>query len=329
MTDDTSTPTITEVETLRAKFGELVRRTPTWQWQSLAIDELGLASLHLKLELFQFTGSFKPRGALANMFQLSPEQLQRGVTSVSAGNHAIATSYSAQVLGSSAKVVMPKNANPARVDACRRYGGEVVLVDDVHQAFAKTEEIEREEGRAFIHPFEGRNTTMGTATVGLEFCQQVQGLDMVVIPIGGGGLCAGVASVVKQVNPKCIVIGVEPIGADSMHRSFAAGTPQKIDSVKTIADSLGAPYAAPYTFRVCRENVDRLVLVDDPALCRAMHLLFADAKLAVEPAGAASTAALFGPLREDVKGLNVGLILCGTNIDHQSYSDYLAQGVDQ
>jgi len=328
MTDDTTPPSLPEIEALRARLGDLIRRTPTWHWRSLAIEELDLSSVHLKLELRQYTGTFKPRGALANMLELSQDQLARGVTSVSAGNHAIATSYAAKVLGSSAKVVMPRNANPARVDACRKFGGEVVLVDDVHQAFAKTKEIEQQEGRAFIHPFEGRHTTMGTATVGLEFCQQVPNLDLVVVPIGGGGLCAGVASAVKQINPNCTVVGVEPEGANSMHRSFAAGSPQSIEAVRTIADSLGAPHAAPYTFSVCRRFVDRLVMVDDSALCRAMHLLFSDAKLAVEPAGAASTAALIGPLREDVKGLNVGLILCGTNIDHRTYSEHLAKGAD-
>ena len=140
-----------------------------------------------------------------------------------------------------------------------------------------------------------------------------------IVPIGGGGLCAGVAAAVKLVRPRCLVFGVEPEGADSMRRSLAAGSPQSIDAVRTIADSLGAPYAAPYSFDVVRRNIDDLVLVDDDALRRAMLLLFASAKLAVEPAGAAATAALCGPLRERLDGKRVGLIVCGANIDAENF----------
>ncbi|MHC5066238.1 MAG: threonine ammonia-lyase [Planctomycetota bacterium] len=327
-TDETKAPSRREIEALREKLGDLIRLTPSWHWQCRKLDALGAGSVHLKLELFQYTGTFKPRGALANMMALDAEQLQRGVTSVSAGNHAIATSYAAQVLGSSVKVVMPQNANPARVATCREFGGDVVLVPDVHQAFAKTRQIEEEEGRAFIHPFDGRGVALGTATLGLEFAQQVPQLDLVIVPIGGGGLCAGVSTAIKQALPQCKVIGVEPEGADSMHRSFAAGSPQKIDAVRTIADSLGAPHAAQYSFDLCRQHVDELVMVSDDDLCRCMHLLFAEAKLAVEPAGAASTAALLGPLRDRVEGLNVGLIVCGSNIDHSTYAQYLARGAE-
>ncbi len=282
--------------------------------------------VHLKLELFQYSGTFKPRGALLNMLALSPEELARGVTGVSAGNHAIAVGFAARALGTSAKVVMLASANPARVAACRAYGAEVVPAADVHQAFDEVHRIEAEEGRAFIHPFEGRRTALGTATVGLELCQQVPELDAVVVPIGGGGLCAGVAGAVKAIQPGCEVFGVEPEGADSMHRSFAAGEPRSIESVRTIADSLGAPYAAPYTFELCRRFVDDLVKVDDDALRRAMALLFRGMKLAVEPAGAAATAALCGPLRERLRGKRVGLIVCGTNIDVGTFSEQATAG---
>jgi len=137
----------------------------------------------------------------------------------------------------------------------------------------------------------------------------------VIIPIGGGGLCAGMACAFKQLQPACQVIGVEPVGADTMHRSFQAGSPQAIDSVRTIADSLGAPYALPYSFAMCRTFVDELVRIDDPAMQRAMGLLYNTMKLAVEPAGAAATAALCGPLRERLAGKRVGVIVCGANID--------------
>ncbi len=276
--------------------------------------------MFLKLELFQFAGTFKPRGALLNMLVLDDDQLGRGVTAVSAGNHAIAVAYAARELGTTAKVVMIESANPARVEACRAFGAEVVKAPDVHSAFDIVQAIERDEGRAFVHPFEGPLTVLGTATVGLEFAEQVPDLDAVIVPVGGGGLAAGVATAVKALQPSCRVFGVEPQGADSMHRSFEAGSPQRIESVNTVADSLGAPHAAPYSFALCRRYIDELVLVTDDSLVAAMRLLLTELKLAGEPATAASTAALWGPLRERLAGRRVGLVVCGANIDPASFA---------
>jgi threonine dehydratase len=323
---DTEHPTLPAIRATRARIGDRIVETPVRLWRGLALERIvgPETSVFLKEELFQRAGSFKPRGALANMLDLSPAALARGVTAVSAGNHAMAVAYAARVLGTTAKVVMPKTANPFRVEGCRDFGAEAELVDDVHQAFARVKQIEAEEGRTFVHPFEGRLTALGTATLGLELMDQVPDLDAVIVPIGGGGLCAGVAAAVKLQSPRCLVFGVEPEGADSMHRSFAAGKAESIDSVRTIADSLGAPYAAPYTFELCRRNVDELVKVDDDALRRAMRLLFASAKLAVEPAGAAATAALTGPLCERLRGRRVGVIVCGANIDAATFSAHLA-----
>jgi threonine dehydratase len=319
---DLRVPTADEIRAARDRLGERVRTTPIWTWRGREVEELfgRETEIILKLELLQYAGSFKPRGALLNMLALEPQALARGVTAVSAGNHAMAVAYAARVLGTRAKVVMPRSANPARVQGCRDYGAEVVLVDDVHQAFAEVRRIEAEEGRAFVHPFEGWLTCLGTATLGLELCAQARELDAVVVPVGGGGLAAGVATAVKLLQPRCQVFGVEPEGADTMHRSFAAGTPQALERVATIADSLAAPYAAPYSFALCRRHLDGLVMVDDDALRRAMLLLFSAAKLAVEPAGAAATAALAGPLRERLRGRRVGLVVCGANIDPETFA---------
>jgi len=223
-------------------------------------------------------------------------------------------------VGTTAKVVMPKTANPARVALCRSYGAEVVLTEDVFAAFAEVKRIEADEGRTFIHPFEGELTVLGTTTVGYELCNQIENLDAVVVPVGGGGLIAGIACAVKQMQPRCKVFGVEPEGADSMSRSFAAGAPQKLERVDTIADSLAAPYALPYSFGVARQFVDEMVTIPDAAMQRAMALLFSDMKLAVEPAGAAATAALRGPLRERLDGKRVALVVCGTNIDLATFA---------
>lgn len=312
-----ASPTLDEIRAARDRLGERVRHTPVWRLRGHRLSGLlgDATRVWLKLELFQFAGTFKPRGALVNMLELSPEELARGVCAVSAGNHAMAVGYAAGVLGTTARVVMPRNANPARVAGCRSFGAEVVFVPDVHHAFDEVRRIEREEGRAFIHPFEGKNTILGTATLGLEMAQDLADLDAVIVPIGGGGLCAGVACAMKQAQPRCRVFGVEPEGADTMHRSFRSGKPEAIDAVRTIADSLGAPHAEPYSFALCREHVDELVMIDDDEIRRAMLLLFDEGKLAVEPAGAAALAALCGPLSDRLRGKRVGVVVCGANID--------------
>jgi threonine dehydratase len=313
---------IDRVRAARERLGNLVRETPVWQWQgpdiAAAVGEE--TDVILKLELFQQTGSFKPRGALTVMLDLDRTALNRGVTAVSAGNHAIAVAYAAALLDTSATVVMPRTANPLRVERCRALGAEVVLVDDVKLAFARVAQIQEEEGRYLVHPFEGPLTALGTATLGLEFATQAPDLDAVIIPIGGGGLAAGIAAAFKQLQPRCRVYGVEPLGADSMRRSFAAGSVQALEQVRTIADSLGAPMALPYSFDLCRRYVDEIVLVSDEQMRAAMRLLFLGMKLAVEPAGAAATAALCGPLLETLRGRRVGLVVCGSNIDAATFT---------
>ena len=327
-----SSPTVATVAEIQAAHRELaprLRETPAAEWQGhrlLARLPAGTRVL-LKLELFQHTGSFKPRGALCVMQALDKDQLARGVTAVSAGNHAMAVAWAARTLGTHAKVAMPKTADSSRVQACRELGAEVVLTDDVALAFVAAQAFERDEGRTFVHPFEGPRTTLGTATLGYEFLRQTGQLEAIFVPIGGGGLCAGVAMAVKQLQPRCRVYGVEPEGADSMHRSFAAGSPQKIERVATIADSLGAPYALPWSFALCRRFVDELVKVTDAELCRALALLFADQKLAVEPAGAAATAALL-QLLPRLAGQRVGLIVCGGNVAPDVFARCLQQGRD-
>ncbi len=319
-------PSLDLIRATRQKIAPYIVETPVWLWNTREIrSEIGDTEVFLKLELFQYTGSFKPRGALSVMLDLTPQALQRGVTAVSAGNHAIAVGYAAGILGTTAKVVMPKTANPARIASCQAYGAEVILVDDVHQAFERVHQIESEEKRSFVHPFEGPLTARGTATVGLELCDRVADLDAVIVPIGGGGLCAGIATAVKLVQPDCQVFGVEPEGADSMHRSFASGHPESIEKVNTIADSLGSPHAEPYSFALCHQYVDGLALVSDDELRRAMLLLFRGMRLAVEPAGAAALSALCGPLKDRLQGKRVGLIISGTNIDAATYAHHIQQ----
>ena len=313
-------PSIDELRALRKRLGSQIVRTPVLRCVKLEEHLGGETRVIGKLEFLQHTGTFKARGALAVISSLTAEQREAGVTAVSAGNHAIATAFAARAAGTSARIVMIGTANAARVAECRRYGAELVFADDAHEAFAVAERIQQDEGRFFVHPFEGREIAAGTGTVGLEICEQVEGFDAIVVPVGGGGLLGGIANAVRRLQPGCEIIGVEPEGADTMHRSFAADEPRPIEQVATIADSLGAPFALPYSFELCRDNVDRLALVDDHQLRVTMGLLFRDLKIAVEPACAATTAALLGPLRESLRGKTVVIVFCGSNIDWETFA---------
>lgn len=319
-------PTIDAIRANRERLGDRVITTPVRQLidDALAAAVGDTTQVWLKEELFQRTGSFKPRGALSVMLDLDADALTRGVTGVSAGNHAISLAYCSRVLGTTAKVVMPKSANPFRVQLCRELGATVELVENVHVAFARVHEVVATEGRTFVHPYEGPKTALGTASVGLEFMDQITAagtvLDAVIVAAGGGGLTGGVACAVKQMRPETTVFVVEPVGADSLHRSFLAGSPQSIDAVRTIADSLGAPRCEPYSFALNRLFVDEIVLVTDNQIREAMRLLFRSAKLVVEPAGAAALAALMYPLRERLDGKRVGLVVCGANIDAATFT---------
>jgi len=322
---DLEIPTLEEIRATRVRIDPYILRTPLWRWQNQAVEEaLGAGTeVWLKLELFQRTGTFKPRGAVNDILQLDEAVLERGVTAVSAGNHAIAVAYAAQLFGISAKVVMPASAPRFRVEKSRSYGAEVVLVADVYEGFAEVERIQQEEGRAFVHPFDSRPIVTGQATVGLEVCEDAPPLDMLIVPVGGGGLAAGIGAAVKQLQPDCAIFGVEPEGADTMHRSLASGALESIERVETIATSLGAPATQSYSFGLCRHFLEEVALVSDEEMLDGMRLLFHEMKLAVEPACAASTAALFGPLRERAAGKRVGLILCGSNIGVETFVELL------
>jgi threonine dehydratase len=320
--------TLQDFQQTAARLQGQVLTTPVWRWQTGLVQTAlnPQTEVWLKLELFQIAGSFKLRGALNNIQAMDLDAKRRGVVAVSAGNHAIAVSYAARLAGTSAKVVMPQHVSPARVQACQDLGAEVVLQPDVHAAFAHAEELVAGEGRTLVHPFDGPLTVQGTGTVGLELMQQVSGLDAVVVPVGGGGLLAGIASCVKRLNKRCQVFGVEPEGADAMTRSFEAGQPVRLDRVSTVADSLGAPYALPYSYSLCKRHADGMVRVSDDAICQAMYYTFRDMKLAVEPAAATALAALLGPLREQLNGKKVALIVCGSNLDAGRFSELLARG---
>ncbi|ASJ76394.1 threonine ammonia-lyase [Granulosicoccus antarcticus] len=304
------------------RIAPYVLKTPTVQWP-VPLSGPGRGEVFVKLELLQRTGSFKARGTINAITSLlaahtGPEP-HPGVTAFSAGNHAIATAYAAAQLGTTAKVVMPRTANPIRVERVRALGAELVFGDTISDLYALVEQIQNEEGRALVHPFEGPRMVEGSATVGLELCDEVPDLDAVIVPIGGGGLISGIASAVHYCQPGCRVYGVEPEGANGMQQSLQAGRALPKIAVNTIADSLGAPMHGPFTFSLVQQYVNAVVSVSDSALRHGMRTLFNDMKLAAEPACAAALAALQGPLAEELAGKRVAIIACGSNIDLETY----------
>ncbi|MEE8294656.1 MAG: threonine/serine dehydratase [Sphingomonadales bacterium] len=314
-------PTLEEIRETRQRLGDLVVTTPTVRWKTPKTDELFGADteIFLKLELEQITGTFKPRGALNVMMHLGEAELAKGVTAVSAGNHSIAVAYAAQILGTSAKIVMKEGANQYRIDKARSYGSEIVFAPDFHVAFEEAERLQKEEGRTFVHPFEGPYTFLGTATCGLEFAESAPNLEALIIAIGGGGLCSGVSTAFKHLQPGIKIYGVEPFGADTMWRSLQSGKPETIESIDTIADSLGAPMSMPDGVALCRRNLEEIVRLEDAEMIEAMRLLKEDMKLVVEPGTAAPVAALMGPLNERLRGKRVGVLVCGSNISDEDF----------
>jgi threonine dehydratase len=321
-------PTLDDIRATAAAIAPHVLTTPITPLLSADVERLlgRGASVHMKLELFQYTGTFKARGTMANALNVSRSGTVAGLTAASAGNHAVATAWAARRIGVPAKVVMVKTANPLRVALAELEGATVILADDAVAAFAEVERIKSVEGFAAIHPFDGHATACGTGTLGAEVMAGRPDLDAVIVSIGGGGLAGGLAHAIKLIKPSCLVLGVEPKGADAMSRSIAAGQPVKLDRVDTIADSLAPPMALPYGFTLCRSALDDIVTLDDDQICAGLALLQRDAKLAVEPAAGAVAAALFGPYRRRLAGKRVGLIVCGANIDAATYARHLERG---
>jgi len=319
-------PSLFEIEEQGRRLASRLYETPVREWSTpLKGRMLGDAIKPvLKLELFQKTGSFKARGALTVMDRLTASQKERGVVAGTGGNHGIAVAFAAHSAGVKAKIVVPKTINPFRLRAIEAYNADVIQVDNIALVLNEMRRIAEIENRTVMHPFENPLVTLGTATLGREFFNQAPDLDAFIVPIGGGGLASGVSCAAKQIKPRCKVFGVEPKGANAMAQSLLEGRPITLPAgPKSIADSLCSPCTEPYSFSLCQKYLDDVVLIEDDEMRRAMRILFEDLKLAVEPAGAAATAALLGPLEERCKGMKVGLIVCGSNIDTQTFHSIL------
>lgn len=275
-------------------------------------SEASGARVTLKLELFQKTGSFKVRGVVNTLRQLSDEERRRGVVSLSAGNHAQALAWGATQLGITSVIVMPQTAVASKVAATKGYGGEVVqTAGDLLQA---AHDIQRERGMTLIHPFDDPRVIAGQGTVGLEVLEDVPDVDTVLVSIGGGGLISGIAAAIKQLRPSARVIGIEPAGSAVMTQSLAAGSPQRLATSTTMADGLAAPFAGEHTFAHVKELVDDIVLVSEAEIREGTIALMERSKLFAEPAAGAAVAPLLNN-RLNLNGQRVAAIICGGNID--------------
>lgn len=318
---------IQNLAAMRAALAERVIRTPVIALQGSKIAPLlpQDTAMCMKLELFQHTGSFKARGALLGVDGLNDEQRKNGVATFSGGNHALAVSWASRQCGVSAKVIMPQTADPIRISGCEEMGAEVILTDDIASASEILQEIANAESRTILHPFNDVNMAYGAASCGAEFIEDMPEADVFIIPVGGGGLIAGMAAAIKHFNPAIKVIGVEPQGANSLRRSFLSGRPESLDKVQTIADSLGAPSALAESFQLARANVDQVIEIEDKVMSQTMLQMRDRLNLFVEPACAASLGAALGPLRAEIEGQRVGVLACGSNISASRYTNYTEQ----
>lgn len=305
--------TVADVERAREIVGPVLHRTPLLSSRSLS-ERIG-AVAYLKAENVQRTGSFKPRGAVYAISQLSTEQRQRGIVTMSAGNAAQAIAFAARTAGVKVTVAMPQTAPQSKVDATRAYGAEIVFAPDMTGLIALVGELRDRSGAYFLHPYDDAAMITGHGTCALEVLDDLPDADLFVVGVGGGGLIAGIAVAVAAKRPGARVIGVEPTGAAAMRRALDAGEPIRLERINTIADGLAAPVAGTITFEIVRRLVKDVVVIDDDVIAEGMRFLAQRAKLVAEPAGAAATGALLAGKIPVRPGEHVVSIVSGGNVD--------------
>jgi threonine dehydratase len=315
--------TLDDVLRASAAVGDRLHRTP--MFSSATLSRQTGARVFLKAELFQRTGSFKPRGLLAKLASLTPEERSRGVVTVSAGNAAAAVAYGSALEGIDALVCMWQGASAPKVAAVQGYGGTVDQeAADPTEAFARAAEVAARDGRTFVHPFDDDTVIAGHGSLGLELVEDRPNVEVVVCPIGGGGLISGVSVGVKGARPDARIVGIEPEGSDVMRRALEAGKPVSITPV-SVADGLNAPHAGTRCLLVCQALLDDLRLVTEAEIEAGFRFLYQRAKLAVEPAAAAGVGALLAGKIPDVEGKTVVVIVSGGNVAGQTAADILGR----
>ncbi|MDQ3692374.1 MAG: pyridoxal-phosphate dependent enzyme [Chloroflexota bacterium] len=312
-----ATPSVSLADVLaaQARIRPYVHRTPLLR--SSTLSRMTSTVLSLKAENLQKTGAFKARGAVNAILQLTPEQRARGVVTMSAGNHGQGLAYAAALFGVRCVVFMPESAVPTKVEAIRAYGAEARFSTSMATVFATMDAYRHQHGLHFVHPFGDPMIIAGQATVALEILDDRPDLEAIVVPVGGGGLLAGIGLVIKELRPDVRVVGVEPEGAAAVSRSLAAGAPVTLERIETVADGLAAPFAAQITQDLIRAHVDDIVILSDDEIVQAMGTILDRTKLLVEPAGAASVAALLSGKAGVAHGAKTVAILSGGNIDRE------------
>ena len=317
---------LADVEAARDRIEDIARWTPL-EYSHTFSDMTG-ADVHLKLETFQRTGAFKIRGATNRIATLSAAEREAGVVTASAGNHAQGVALAASRSGVDSKIVMPEHAPISKVEATERYGGQTVLYGaDYDEAQAKAHEIEREEGRTYVHAFNDEVVMAGQGTIGLESVDDCPEVDTVVVPIGGGGLISGIATAIKGRNPDARVIGVQAEGAASLPQSLQAGEIRELDAVNTIADGIATRKVGERPFEVIQQRVDEVVTVSDEEIAVALTYLLEREKTLVEGAGAVPLAALLFEAFDYEDGETIVPALCGGNIDTNQLTTVLVRGL--
>lgn len=318
-------PNFSDIIAAQSVLRNVIKETPLER--SKSFSSMSGAEVFLKLENLQTTGSFKVRGAYYKIANLTQEERSKGVLCASAGNHAQGVAYAASALGVKSTVFMPVFAPPLKVIATRSYGAEVILSGETFDdAFNAALEYQKETGATFVHPFNDFYIIAGQGTIGLEIFDQFRDVTDVVIPIGGGGLIAGMAIAMKQLNPKIRIIGVESEGAQSMKSSVEAGKPLLLNSVDTIADGIAVKSPGNLTFEAAGQWVDELLVVNDAEIARTAYLLLQRAKILAEPAGVAAMAAVLYR-KYDFSGRKVVPVISGGNINMSILEQILEKGV--
>jgi threonine dehydratase len=303
-----------DFETAYDKVSPHIHHTPLLA--SRMLSEATGFDVRMKAEIFQRTGSYKIRGPLNKFTHLSEEERRRGVVCSSAGNHAQGVALAARIHGIHAVVVMAENATPSKIAATRAYGAEVVLHGTIwDEANEKARELVRDRGLTYVHPFDDLDLIAGQGTLGLEIIRDWPEVDVVVVPIGGGGLISGVSMAVKAFKPAVKVIGVESSGAPGMRDSVRHGGVVTLDRVDCIIDGLRVKRVGEQTYEVVRRYVDGIVTLPDEKMFEAMIWIMAHAKLVVEGAAAASVAALLNGLIDAPKGARIAAVLSGGNVN--------------
>ena len=311
-----------DVYRARERIAGRLHRTP--MLTSATLSKLVGADVRFKAELLQRTGAFKPRGVLNKLATLTDEEKQRGVISISAGNHAQALAYASALEGIDALVVMWQTASPMKIAAGRGYGATIdTEAPDIPAAFERLEELIESTGRTLVHPYDDPLVMAGQGTVGLEMLEDVPETDVVLVQVGGGGLVSGIATAVKGMKPGTRVVAVEPERSPALHESLKAGEPVTVEA-KSIADGLNGPYAGANCVRACTALGVESVLVTEDALREAFRFMYGRMKLACEVAGAATAAALMSGAVEVEPGQTIGAVVSGGNVALQTAAAILA-----